>query len=396
MDDQSPWKRLWWAGPAAVVLLLALVAMMGGGRPPTDPTVGSSYDASPSGIRAAYLLLDGLGYDVTASRRLGVGRVRWLLFPRTGFVASASPLRKRRSAGSDGMSTSAEGDVQALRRWVEDGGILLLADDGRQFAERLGVRVETFERPCDLQIEVAGRKLTVSGGPIDVVPVDRADRVWPPSGEPLASIFQKGRGSVWVVHWPRFLLNEHLRAGDNAIVLCRLADAVAAQGERIYVDEFFHGLRERPGVLELLLEPPALWVTLQGLVVLGLILWRTLPPFGAVRGLPPVRRRSKEEFLDAMANLLAVKGAYREAHAVVRDALARDLTTTLGMPPATSPEVIAAEAARRRPGIDADRLARALGRTIPATDAGEFLRAVRELDALRHEFFHERDHRQAV
>jgi hypothetical protein len=393
LDEPSPWKRLWWAGPAAVVLLLALAGMMGIGRPQPSATSGSSYDASPHGIRAAYLLLEGLGYDVAASRRLAVGKVRWMLFPRPSLLESA---RRRRLVEDDaGPSVVNEGDMLALRRWVESGGTLLVAEDGRQFAEQLGVRVETFERPGNLEIDLLGDKRTVSGGSIDVVLTDQPDSVWPPTGEPLASIFRKGKGSVWIVHRPGFVLNEHLREADNAIVLCRLADATAG-GERIHFDEFFHGLRERPGVAELLLKPPALWVTLQALIVLGLVLWRALPPFGAVRGLPPVRRRSKEEYLDAMANLLAMKGAYREAHAAVRDALTRDLTTTLGIPPATAPEVVAAEAARRRPGIDPDRLAQALGRTTPPHDVGDFLRAICELDALRHEFFHERHHRQAV
>jgi hypothetical protein len=77
MDDRQNTNVLWWAVPAATVLLLALLAMFGVGDPPVRPAPQSTYDASGTGTRAVYLLLDSLGYEVAQSRRLTAGSVRW-------------------------------------------------------------------------------------------------------------------------------------------------------------------------------------------------------------------------------------------------------------------------------------------------------------------------------
>src|SRR5205085_11055937 len=129
--------KLWWAVPAATVLVLVALAMLfGSGSERREH--GSSYDASPRGFRAAYLLLDELGFPVTRSRRLGNGfsfsgagveksGVRWLLFPKK----------------------STEKDVALLDHWVRQGGVLLLADDAADFARQMGtdMTVQVREDP---------------------------------------------------------------------------------------------------------------------------------------------------------------------------------------------------------------------------------------------------------
>src|SRR5262249_42823558 len=111
-------KKLWWAGPAIVVLILLLLSMFAG-TPPAASQGGSTYGAAPEGIRAAFLLLEGLGFDVKVSRRVAQGQARWVLFPR---------LER------DNMSV--------LDAWVRDGGRLLLADEDVKAAAALGVPVD--------------------------------------------------------------------------------------------------------------------------------------------------------------------------------------------------------------------------------------------------------------
>jgi len=133
-----------------------------------------------------------------------------------------------------------------------------------------------------------------------------------------------------------------------------------------------------------LLKPPALWVTLQALLLLGILLWHYLPRFGQARPLPPPSRRSKEEFLNALASLLERKGDRTAAYSVAADILAREMAEELGLPPGTPSEALAQEAARHR-RVDPVRLQRVLsGQGLPATD---FVQALDELETKRGEFF---------
>jgi hypothetical protein len=362
-------NRFWWAAPAAVVLVLALVAMLAG-SPPRPPRPGSSFDAGPGGVRAAFLLLEGLGTDVSVSKRVAGGGACWVLFPR-----------------------AAEGEESALDVRVRGGGRVLLADNGERFAAGLGLAVEAGQGGgAETDLRVGDEQLRLAPGKDLVTPHSRPDRVWPPGAdEPLAGIFRHGKGEVWLLYRPDFLRNDRLRDADNAVILCRLAEAFADK-DRIVFDEFFHGMRERPSAAELLLRPPALWVTLQGLALLGVLLWRSAPRFGALQNPEAPRRRSKEEYVDALAHLLALKGAYDEGARAVRDALSRDLEQALGLPPEAPPRELAARAFGTGP--DAAALAAALRRDRPGgPDAANFVRALNELERLRRAFFHERHDR---
>jgi hypothetical protein len=366
MGGDPTLRKLSWAVPAAAFLVLALLAMLFS-SPPSAPRPGSTLDAKEEGVRAAYLLLQGLGYDVAVSKRVVQGNARWVLFPQP-----------------------AKGEPAALDERVRGGSRVLLADEDPNFAGALGLVMDTEEEDNHtIHLTIDNAPLKLAPGERRIRPRVRPDRVWPEgSNEPVAAIYRHGRGEVWVLYHPEFLRNDRLRDADNAVVVCRLAEAFAGS-EKIYFDEFFHGMRERPGAGELLLRPPALWVTLQGLALLGVLLWRFLPRFGDVEAPPQARRRSKDEFVDALANLLEQKGAYDEAFRTVRDALAREMERSLGLPPESSANELAAAALGGGP--DAAALARELGRDhLPRQDALTYVRALNEMERLRRVFLHER------
>src|SRR5262249_31440706 len=123
---------------------------------------------------------------------------------------------------------------------------------------------------------------------------------------------------------------------------------------------------------------------------------------------PPSRRRSKEEYLDALANLLERKRAYTDAAETVRHALVRDLEQFLGLPAGTPIETLAAQVARSReslgwssgfsrslegskdrlkPELQPTPLLRALTADFRHLTAEGFLRTLHELEAIRHDFF---------
>ena len=102
-----------------------------------------------------------------------------------------------------------------------------------------------------------------------------------------------------------------------------------------------------------------------------------------------VRRRSKEEFLNAMAHLLTRKRAYSESLEVVRTALFRDLERAISLPANAPTSMLVESVARRRPTMNTEKLMAALSRQPSHMGRSEFLEAINELDQLRREFFHE-------
>jgi hypothetical protein len=382
-----PASRLWWAVPAVGFVLLTLVAMVfGGGSERVD--FGTSYDASDRGFRGVYLLLEELRYPVERSRRSSGGEVRWVLAPGTVTARDAANL----------------GD------WVTRGGILLLAPDDSELADQLGLHVTV--RGGAPQVGSArrgsnrvtlGARFREKGTPhpaeapdvTSVLAGERevagppGDRTWGKiDGHPLVTVYHRGRGEIWLLHRPDVFSNANLREADNAVLACRLADAMLRErpGGRLAFDEYCHGLRDRPSVTELLFRPPVLGVTLQVLALAALALWHYGPRFGPVRTAPPAPRRSKEEFLDALAELLARNGDRPAAFRTVRDALRRRLEGALGLPAGTAAEKVVAELARRR-GIEPGPLLRLLSADHPpeGPGAGAFLAAIRQLESAAHE-----------
>src|SRR5947207_1641117 len=115
-DPFAAASRLWWTVPLAVFALLLILALVLG-QMPDPPAFGTSYDASDAGFRAAYLLLEDLGYPVERSRRAGGGSVRWVLFP--------------------GDATAK--DAASIDDWIQRGGLALLAVADDEFAKGMGI-----------------------------------------------------------------------------------------------------------------------------------------------------------------------------------------------------------------------------------------------------------------
>jgi hypothetical protein len=140
-------------------------------------------------------------------------------------------------------------------------------------------------------------------------------------------------------------------------------------------------------VTELLFRPPALFVTLEALALVLLVLWQSMIRFGPLQPAPQPARRSKEEFLDAMAELLERNGNRAEAYRTVRNAVLRKLETALAIPAGTPIEDTMQEAARRF-RIDPEPLQRLLeANGPPGNDAHAFLQAITQLESAAHECF---------
>jgi hypothetical protein len=368
-----PATRLWWLVPGVGIVLLALFAMLFGG---TQETVdyGTSYDASDSGFRAAYLLLEELKYPVERSRRLTGGEIRWVLFPNHVDAKLG----------------------QELDAWVQRGGLLLLATDEPDLPRQLGLEV-TVHQPFKLSHQPQGTSRPASAPDVrSLIAGDtqvngpRDGRAWGTiDGRPLITIYSRGHGEVWLVNRPDVFTNTNLHGeADNAILTCRLADAMLRERPKsnLLFDEYSHGLRDRPDVMELLFRPPARGVTLEMMLLTALVLWHFGSRFGQVRPPKPLSRRSKEEFLDAMAELLTRKGDRAEAFREVRDDFLLRLQEHLGLPSLATPKETAQEAGRRR-GLPEEPLLELLTASSPpqGTGTAAFLAALHQLETFSNE-----------
>lgn len=382
---QDPTPQVWWVVPAVALVILALIGLVFG-QEQQKVDYGTSYDASSGGSRAAYLLLEELRYPVERSRLPVGGEIRWLLFP-TKFDAK---------------------DAQSFDDWVRRGGIALVATDDHELIGRLklmatvlGARPRGVPGYGQLRPIERGETYTAAAPDVSFLRAGPTTLSGPPGertwgrieNEPLVSIHAHGRGQIWLLRRPDVFANNNLREEDNAVLACRLADAMLAErpGGRIAFDEYCHGLRDRPSVTDLLFRPPVLGVTLQSLVLLAFVLWRSGSRFGLLEPPPSPARRSKAEFLDALAELLARNGDRAAAFRTMRDSLRRRIARELGVPADASIEDLVQEAARRR-GISPQPLQQLLAAEAPPGGRGPaaFLHAVAQLDSIAHDFFQPR------
>lgn len=374
-------SRLWWAVPAVGLILLVLFGILFGGGP-QKVSYGTSYDASDGGFRAAYLLLEQVKYPVERSRRPPAGGgVRWVLYP----------------------SEVNEKDARTLDEWVRGGGLALLAVDNDDLTGKIGLTVAVRGgippppkqlaalMPMPTRFHQKGEVYTAQAPDVERLLAGHAEATGPPGGQtwgrvggrPLVTIHPRGRGEYWLLSRPDVLANDNLRGEDNAILTVRLADAMLAERPgRLTFDEYLHGLRDRPTVTDLLFRMPALAVTLQVLFLGALVVWQSVVRFGLVRAARPPARRSKEEFLEAMTELLARKGDRAEAFRTVRDEFARRLEESLGLPAGTPPVQVAKEAARRR-GVAELPLRDLLAADAPPGGSGQaaFVAAIQQVEA---------------
>ena len=150
-------------------------------------------------------------------------------------------------------------------------------------------------------------------------------------GRMIAGEFAVGKGSIVVIADPSFLANRYLGEADNAVAAVRI---VAPRGERVVIDEFFHGLGPRGNSLSLLTRPGYAVLALGLLGAVLLTVWREGTRLGPPIADRPVSRRGIGEYLDAMGHLLS-RGRRDRAGIVaeVRDGVLRELNIRVGLPP---------------------------------------------------------------
>lgn len=357
-----------------LLLAIALVAVaLLAGQPHEDDA--PSYDPAsngPTGTKGMVLFLEQLGARVDVTDQIP---------PSDADIALALPGE---------LPDEREG---AVRRWVERGGVLVIADPSsplsaprREAATFGGLVDEVMEqRTCSIPALAGATTIKPAGG----------YRLAPPSGagtcftrEDAAYVVDEpvGRGHIVSIGGARLFTNDLLDDDDNAVLVGALL--APSPGGRVAVLQAPRGeLDDAEGPDLTSLIGTGVRLALLQLVIAFVVysFWR-----GRRLGRPIVEPQPVElagsELVDAVGNLLSQTRSPDRAATILRADLRRQLCERLGLAPDAPPEVVA-DTAFTRTGADRDRVLLAVV-DAPVADEAGLLAAAQAIDAVRQEVLH--------
>jgi hypothetical protein len=330
----------------------------------------SVYSSGPRGLSGTAAFLTKIGYEPIAMTR-PVQHTR-----NGGLLIMVEPSYKNAAPPIE------EGQAKSILSWVEHGNTLLLA--GRHMNalhEQLGLQIS---RDSNAESGSPARHDALPEDPtgytrgIDHLEVEGLDHISAPSGHIVlwstaagagALVMPHGAGRVIVVADPSVLTAKGLPRRDNVLFLYNVALLDAAD-DRIYFDEYHHGLRTEGGFWDYLRYYGQTWAVLPLALFLGVALWSV-----AIR-LGPAVPRVEEQKPDAVAYASAIARIYQLAdvrrlpgQTLVRDFLGA-LCWHLRIRKTTIPAQILASWKQRHGQRSSERLQDLL-RAIPELRKGE-------------------------
>lgn len=286
-------RRLLIGGGIALLLIVAATAYL---SPPEDEPVffPSSYSAASGGAKAAYLLLQEMGYSVE----------RWSYSPQE----LPHPNRGDILVLANPFIGASQAERDALTAWLEGGGRLLLTGNvSANFLAQAHLessKTDLFES----RIYSAAAPSPLNRGAQQVKL--KAEAFWKTSEAPAAVAFGDedhavvisfpyGQGEVvwWAGATP--LTNAGLKESGSVELLLNSVSPLA--GQRILWDEYFHG--ERRSLASYVERTPLFWGFGQAALLMLLLMAGFSRRSGPVRPLVPEPRLSPLEFVDSLGGL---------------------------------------------------------------------------------------------
>lgn len=257
---------------------------------------------------------------------------------------------------------------EAVLTWVEQGGTLILADDGeRAFASNnqlfedleLDLRIYDDEQGNETRLPSVPILQPVFDSPPTNAVVVRARRVLisertdlaPLAGVPDGTVvagLRYGAGYIYLSSSVYPFTNAGLGEDANAAFVLNLLNRLPP-GARILFDEYHHGFFEPPSVRGVLTASPWGWAMLYSVALIGLYLIATGRRFGKPVPLrEEIALRSSAEYVESMADLFQ-RGKKRHFIAQhYHTTLKRRLARPYGINPQRSDADFVAELARYR------------------------------------------------
>lgn len=363
-------SRLILVGVAIVALnVLALGLRLLDRSEVVDGPAGSSYVTTARGTAAIAATLERIGIDVERRRS-----------PLTGDALATTGTYVVVEAGSTGFS---DGEIGVLRRFVRDGGRVVVAGRPDQDLvdgllgeaprwEPNGLDTHDVWLPPAWSLPVTSLSGSATGswaGGEGAAAAGGGDRI-------TVMTAVVGGGLVHLVADAGILTNEHIDQQDNAV----WAGGLLENGPVVF-DEYRHGFTEEPVGQAGAVIPPA-WERSLPLLAVAVIV--VLVAYG--RRTAPIRPRAHRatperiQYVEGLAGALRRAGRPGEAVEPTRRAALEMLARRTGLPPSPSEESVLS--ASRRVGLS-EVQARALSRG--ATNGEEALEIDRALAMLRGE-----------
>ena len=333
----------------------------------------SSYSTQWDGAKAAYLLLQELGYDVE----------RWNESP----LALGEDAEDQVLVLANPLQPPTPEETAALRRFLESGGQILatggtaatLLPDAQEFFENDAAEEVAFTALIPSPLTAGAKKISMTP-PFGWRP-NRVNQIVVYGNKDTAAVVTYAVGKGRVIWWgsPSPLTNRGLNESGN---LALFLNCLGGPDKEILWDEYFHGARG--DFWSYIGKTPLPWVCVQLGLGLLLIFMTYSRRYGTIRMPGKISRLSPLEFVDTLGSL------YRTAHAgsaAVRVAYQRfrfQLTRQLGLA-SNAPAAEMAKAASQTLGWEEVPLLGGLlraergARSIDLKDA-EALEIVKELD----------------
>lgn len=292
----------------AALLILALALPASAPRSEEGLHPASTYMSSRDGAKAVFLVLERLGFQVER---------------RTVPLGDFGPSRLAFVLGPEEPIDEDEADMNALVRWVKNGGTLVYAASmsdfakspvGKAFRFRLvpKLKLATIERHVSLGADYApAAHLAVMGDSQIAAARGKDDLGAITVGDDTVMRRDLGAGRVIVIAEGSVASNMMLGEDDNALFFALLADRYGA-GQAIVFDEYVHGMSTLDKLLPISRGPAtaALLLALLAMILYAIGAGKRLgPPSGE----PAPPRRSTIEQVTALARLYERTGSRRLA-----------------------------------------------------------------------------------
>ncbi|MBI3988985.1 MAG: DUF4350 domain-containing protein [candidate division NC10 bacterium] len=325
-----------WVIFSMVIILLFIVSFLfgrEGGRHELFP-VRSTYHPTPGGVKAAYLFLRELGFQVERWRKpfQDLPREGRLLFT----VAPLYPLN--------------QDEVDRLLTWVEGGGVVVYVEDRpTSLLKRLDVAVASWEGqeealPAIPSVYTLGIEVLSPRGQHRFVAQPGMAVHVGQGRSGLVLSFRRGEGKVILIADPELLSNRGIGQADNGRLLVNIAGAHGSGG-RIFFDEYHQGYFEEEGLMSYLGRTTFPLVALQGFLIALVFIFSKGTRLGRPIPLAEEERRSSLEYVDSMARIYQAAKAGGLALEALHQRLRTDLAKALQVPPSTDGAALAQRAA---------------------------------------------------
>jgi len=357
-------------GGGAVFLAIVLAALLLVRSADGGEDNASSYSTGSGGAKAAYLLLQTLGYRVSRSEQPPAE----LTDPASTILILAEP-----SEPPDDQ------DRAAIQHFLERGGrVIATGLVGSRFLSAAaapdpirGLDWKRAQAASPSPITTAAPAITIRPSASWPAAAPAALALYTCEDAAVVAVFARGAGDAywWASATP--LTNAGVTQPGNLEFL--LASLGPANARRVIFDEYFHGARQSLAVT--VLRSPVKWLLVQLAVGALIVLWTYARRRGPIMAPPAESRLVPLEFVRTLGSLYERAGAASIAVAVAERRFRYRLTRRLAMS-STAPTDSLERAVRQRWPAGADGLADTL-RSCEAAASDERLTSRQALRLVR-------------